>query len=32
MYCLKPPLKKMPEGNWSCAVCIELFHKGEKPK
>ena len=31
MYCLKPPLKEMPEGSWSCAVCIEFFHKGKDP-
>jgi len=27
MYCLVPPIKEPPEGNWSCNLCIELFHK-----
>merc|ERR1712241_931079 len=27
MYCLVPPIKEAPEGNWSCKVCIERFHQ-----
>jgi len=27
MYCLVPPMKEAPEGNWSCSICIETFHK-----
>lgn len=27
MYCLNPPLAKPPEGSWSCALCIEIYHK-----
>jgi len=27
MYCLVPPMKNAPEGNWSCSICIETFHK-----
>lgn len=23
MYCLKPPLKEPPEGNWSCGMCYK---------
>jgi zinc finger protein ubi-d4 len=26
MYCLVPPMKEAPEGNWSCSICIETFH------
>jgi len=27
MYCLEPKITEPPEGNWSCNLCIELFHK-----
>jgi len=27
MYCLSPPLTTPPEGSWSCALCIQEFHK-----
>jgi len=27
MYCLVPPMKTAPEGNWSCSICVETFHK-----
>lgn len=27
MYCLVPPMKEAPEGNWSCSICIDTFHK-----
>jgi len=26
-YCLVPPMKTAPEGNWSCSICVETFHK-----
>jgi len=27
MYCLVPPMKTAPEGNWSCSICVNTFHK-----
>ncbi|CAG4938908.1 unnamed protein product [Colias eurytheme] len=27
MYCLAPPLDTPPEGSWSCALCIQEFHR-----
>lgn len=30
MYCLSPPLITPPEGSWSCKLCLEEFHSGEK--
>lgn len=33
MFCLKPPLKEVPAGNWYCKVCEKkLGIKKEKPK
>lgn len=25
MFCMKPKMKKVPEGNWYCARCVSLF-------
>ncbi|XP_055919968.1 zinc finger protein ubi-d4 B [Eupeodes corollae] len=30
MYCLSPPLITPPEGSWSCKLCLDEFHSGEK--
>jgi len=27
MYCLVPPMKEAPEGNWSCSICVKRFQK-----
>ena len=31
MYCLKPPLDQLPEGSWSCDLCMAEYY-GAKPK
>jgi len=27
MYCIVPPMKEAPEGEWSCVICVDRFHK-----
>lgn len=30
LYCLRPPLKAAPEGNWSCQLCMKEFNQQNK--